>query len=359
MNPELPSFIYKNLLKPILFSINPDSVHDGFTQIAKVLGKYEIFQELTDLTFNYKNPLLEKEVSGIKFRNPIGLSAGYDYNGHFLKILPHIGFGFSTVGTVTNLPYTGNTKPMFARLPKSQSLLVNKGFKSDGADIISKRLNDPKLKDITFGVSVGSSNLTEINSVNKAIDDYVACIIKMESAPYTKFYELNISCPNISLADSFTAKENFAGLLKEIKTLNIKQPIFIKMPNELSSDMSDELVKTALNLGVNGFIFSNLVKNSTNSVFDKKEIKDVAGLKGNFSGKPTQSGSNMHIKYFREKYGKDIIIFGTGGVFNAQDAKEKLDLGADLVQLITGIVFEGPQLIGRINRGLAKNLEIK
>ena len=181
----------------------------------------------------------------------------------------------------------------------------------------------------------------------------------METVPHTKFYELNISCPNISLTDSFTNKENFGELLKQVRSLNIKQPIFIKMPNELDSELSDELVKTALNLGVNGFIFSNLVKERTNPIFDKEEIESVANLKGNFSGKPTQTGSNKHIKYFREKYGKDIIILGTGGIFNSQDAQEKLDLGADLVQLITGMVFEGPQLIGHINRDLAKNLTTK
>lgn len=359
MNPQIMHFLYKNLLKPILFQVDPEIVHDGFGEVAKILGKYTLAQKLTGATFNYKNSLLEKEISGINFINPVGLSAGYDYNGHFLKLLPSVGFGFSTVGTVTNIPYAGNTRPMFARLPKSRSLLVNKGFKNDGADIISKRLNDPELKDITFGISIGSSNVPEINSLIKAIDDYLDCFKKMETVSYSKYYELNISCPNIDLADSFTTKENFEELLKQIVALNINKPIFVKMPNELNNNSTDFLVKTALDLGINAFIFSNLIKDRSNPIFDKVEIENVANLKGNFSGKPTQAGSNSKIKYFREKYGKDIVIVGTGGIFNAADAQEKLDLGADLVQLITGMIFEGPQLISQINRGIAENLKVK
>jgi dihydroorotate dehydrogenase len=274
-------------------------------------------------------------------------------------MLPSIGFGFSTVGTVTNIPYEGNSGPLFARLPKSKSLLVNKGFKNDGAKVIANRLNDPAHKNITFGVSVGSSNVPEINTISKAIDDYVACFETIDKVPYHKFYELNISCPNIELANSFTTKENFTALVGAVKELNIKRPIFVKMSNELSDEALEVLVRTAIDTGIHGFIFSNLVKDRNNPVFDKQEIEKVANLKGNFSGKPTQAGSNKHIKYFREKFGKDLVILGTGGIFNSDDAQTKLDLGADLVQLITGMIFEGPQLIGQINRGLAKNLMVK
>lgn len=131
------------------------------------------------------------------------------------------------------------------------------------------------------------------------------------------------------------------------------------MPNELSNESTDLLVETALNLGINGFIFSNLIKDRSNPAFVKEEIEKVANLKGNFSGKPTQAGSNIKVKYFKEKYGKDIVIIGTGGIFNSRDAQERLDFGADLVQLITGMIFEGPQLISQINRDLSQNLMVK
>lgn len=151
----------------------------------------------------------------------------------------------------------------------------------------------------------------------------------------------------------FQAPPNFEKLVKKVMSLKIKQPIFVKMPNEISIKASDILVTIALKHKITGFIFSNLVKDRTNSAFDKNEIKEVKNLKGNFSGKPTFENSNKLIKHTRQKFGKNIVIIGTGGIFSAKDAKAKMDAGADLVELITGMIFEGPQLIGNICKDLA------
>jgi dihydroorotate dehydrogenase len=360
MNADIINYLYKHALKPVLFAFEPENVHDMFTLVAKVLGKNKILQKVTELTFDYKNPILEKEVLGIKFRNPVGLSAGYDYNGLFLNIMPQTGFGFSTVGTVTNIPTPGNGRPAYTRLIKSRSILVNKGFRNDGAEVIAKRLNsNPENANITFGVSIGSSNVPEINTPEAAIKDYIECFKKMEESKYHKFYELNISCPNIGLAEIFNEKEYFSKLAEAVKDLNISRPIFLKVSNELEPNNVDALIETAMKNGIKAFIFSNLIKNRNNEKLDKEEVASVVNLKGSFSGKPTEEGSNRLIKYAREKFGKDIVIVGTGGIFSGEDAQKKFDAGADLVQLITGMIFEGPQLIGQINKHLAEKLMVK
>jgi dihydroorotate dehydrogenase len=340
---------YKVIFKPIAFSLDAEFVHDSISKTGEFL---ENFPWLVGL-LKYENKKLEKEVYGIKFNNPIGLSAGFDYDGHMAQVLKNVGFGFNTVGTVTAKYYEGNKKPRLARLPKSKSLLVNKGFKSGGAIEVAKRLDRKILKGRVIGISVGSSNIPEINTIKKAIEDYLFTLNIFKNKKYVSYFEINISCPNTSMTESFTEPKNFELLLNAIKKLKINKPFFIKMPNEINFQKSDRLVNIAIKNNVKGFIFSNLVKDRNNPSLYRDEVNKVKNLRGNFSGKPTFENSNKLIKHTRQKFGKDIFIIGTGGVFNAKDAKAKFDAGADLVQLITGMIFEGPQLIGEINKDLA------
>lgn len=297
-----------------------------------------------------QNFKLEKEVLGIKFANPLGLAAGFDYDGHLAKVIKSVGFGFNTVGTVTAKPYAGNPGVRLARLPKSRSLLVNKGFKSEGAKAISKRLDKKDLVNHVVGISVGSSNLPQVNTINKAVADYLETLEIFRNKKYVSYFELNISCPNTAMAEGFAGEKNFEKLVKAVKNLKLKQPLFIKMPNETDGE---SLVRIALKNDIHGFIFSNLVKNRNNLVFDKKEMAKFVNFKGNFSGKPAEKNANNLISQTRKKFGKNVAIIGLGGVFSFADALAKFSARADLVQLITGMIFEGPQIVGEINRGLA------
>ena len=345
------SYTYKHLLKPILFLFDPELVHDGFTYTGEHL---ENLGFLVSKIFRYDNPVLQRELLGIKFDNPVGLSAGFDYDGHMVRVMKHVGFGFNTVGTVTAKGYEGNTRPRLARLPLSQSLLVNKGFKSGGALVVRARLDQKKLVGHTIGISVGSSNLPEINTLTKAIADYLYTFKVFASRKYVKYFELNISCPNIRLKGAFSSPQNFSKLCAAVAKLKLKQPIFVKMANEISFKESDELVAIAIKYGIKGFIFSNLVKDRSNPALNIHEVEAISHLPGNFSGKPTFANSLKLIKHTRQKFGQDIVIVGTGGIFNSADAVAKIKAGADLVQLITGMIYEGPQLAGEINRDLAK-----
>lgn len=275
-----------------------------------------------------------------------------------INILPSLGFGLHTIGTVTYLPYEGNPKPMLDRLPKSKSLLVNKGFKSRGMEVVLDKAIKNK-KRIPLGLSIGSTNKI-YDSIEKMIEDIVLSFNLAIKADYFDYYEMNISCPNLinteSLSEKLDSPTGFKKLLDALSVLKIERPLFIKM--HLEKSVEDTLVLTDIASSyenVTGFIFANLVKDRNNNKFDKEEI--VSAGKGNFSGKPAEDMSNALISRVFDIYKERFIIVGSGGVFTGDDAYEKIKRGASLVQMITGMVYNGPQQIGVINKRLAHLLK--
>lgn len=343
--------LYKNMLRPYLFSLDCEEADNKIISVFESLEDNEWFLENM---YAYKNDKLKKSLLGIDFENPIGLGAGLDYDGHLSKALKHIGFGFNTIGSVTAKSYAGNPIPRLTRLVKSKAILVNKGFKSDGAVTVAKRLDKKNFTDNVIGISVGNSNIPSVDTLNKAIDDYLFTFDLFSKKSYVKYFELNISCPNITIREAFKNTQNVANLIKAVRKLKVRQPIFMKMHNEVDLPESDEIVKTGLANGINGYIFSNLIGNRQNKALNKKEVAGIVGMKGGISGKPTSEGANLLLRHTREKFGKDVVLVGCGGVFDAKDAIEKFKNGADLVQLVTGFIFEGPQIAGDINYNLAK-----
>lgn len=344
--------IYKNLIKPVLFQLDAEVVHNGVTVLGESLEKI-----LPPQFFSCHDPKLIQNICGLNFPNPLGLSAGFDYDGHLAQVMPRVGFGFNTVGTVTAKAYEGNKPPRLGRLPRSKALFVNKGFKSEGVVAVAARLAQKDLKNAIVGVSIGSSNLPEVNTINKAIDDYLFSFSYLRNKNFVSYLELNISCPNTLLPEPFTKEKNLVTLLGQIKKLNLKKPLFIKMPNEILLEKAKDLVRRALEYPVAGFIFSNLVKDRHNRFLDKEELAKFNGLKGNFSGLPTRENSDGLIGSIYQKFGRDCVLVGCGGIFTAADAYRKIKLGASLVQMATGLIFEGPGITGDIDRGLAKFLE--
>jgi len=348
---KIQRWVYGHVLRPYLFTIDSEVVHD---KMSKQGESMENIDWLLETLYSYKNKKLRKSILGIDFENPVGLAAGFDYNGHLAKAMKHIGFGFNTVGTVTAKPYEGNKPPRLGRLVKSQSILVNKGFKSEGAVKVVKRLDAKNLNGHIIGISVGSSNIPSVNTIEKAIKDYLFTFNVFKTKPYVKYFELNISCPNTAIKEPFSDTQNFEKLVNAITKLNLKQPIFVKMPSEITLQDAEKLVAVGLKYSIRGYIFSNLVKDRSNKFLVKSEIEEVANLKGNFSGKPCFENSNKLLKHIRSKFGNKVVLVGLGGIFTPQDAIEKFKCGADLVQLITGMIFEGPQIAGHINSILAK-----
>ncbi|MDZ4228009.1 MAG: hypothetical protein U1E54_02065, partial [Candidatus Levybacteria bacterium] len=251
----------------------------------------------------------------------------------------------------------GNLKPRLGRLPKSKSLMVNKGFKNLGAKTISEKLSKLSFE-IPIGISIGKSNISTCNTQKKSIEDIInAFAIFENSKAKHSYYELNISCPNLHGNVSFYPLGNLKGLLEEIEKLHIKKPIFVKMPLEKSDNEVLKILDTVSKYCPKGVILSNLSKNRNNKLLRPKEVNKFSVDIGSFSGKPTCEQSNKLIKLAYKNFKQRFIIVGCGGVFSAQDAYTKIKLGASLVQLITGMIFEGPQLISQINSGLIELLK--
>ena len=345
---------YKNILKPILFRFDPELVHNHFIKIGSKLGEHRLTRLLTQLAFDFESPILEQIVAGMKFRNPIGLSAGFDKDANLVEIIPKVGFGYMEVGTVTLEPYRGNPTPRLMRLPNSKALVVNFGLKNIGVRRIIQKLSRKLRRDFKFAISVGKTNSPDTNSLQSGIRDYFGCLNELVSANVGDFYVINISCPNTFGGEPFTTKIRLEKLLAKLVKVKTEKPIFIKMPINLVWKDFDLLLKIIIKYRLAGVIIGNLNKDRS-----RPEIKDFIpeNQKGGISGLPTQKLSDELIGKTYQKYCKKLAIIGVGGVFSPADAYRKIRLGASLVSLITGVIYEGPQLIGKINSELVEMLQ--
>ena len=341
---------YRSFCKPLFFLCSPERVHVTVVACGEQMGKKKVITNSLTPLFTIKNNMLEQDVLGMHFSNSIGMSAGFDYEARLTQLLPALGFGFETVGTITNLSYKGNPRPMLGRLPKSKSLMVNKGFKNLGAKQTIRRLEKSEFH-IPLGVSIGRSNNKRCNTVSSSIEDVIKAFSLFETSSVRhSYYELNISCPNLFGEVSFYPPKNLRELLTEIDKLHIKRPIFMKMPIERPDSEVRRMLDVIAQHSPKGVIFGNLQKNRRNKSFDRNELAKFP--MGNFSGKPTYERSNALIELAYAHYQERFVIIGTGGVFTAADAYEKITHGATLVQLITGLIFNGPQVVAQINEGL-------
>ena len=354
MKSDFFHWFYRYLLRPILFKIDPETIHDSFLSVGHFLGRFSLTRFITNLLFNYQNPTLIQTVAGITFQNPVGLSEGFDKDASLLQILPSVGFGFTQVGTITNKPYLGNPKPRLYRLPKSKGIVVYYGLKNLGADKILNKIKRLEQRDLPVGISVGKTNSPTTATPMTGIEDYYQCFKKVIRSRQGDFYTINISCPNTFGGEPFTTPETLDPLLKKLISLKPQKPVFLKMPINLPWKEFRFLLDIAVKYQVTGVIIGNLNKNRQDPA-----IKDAIPvyIKGSVSGLPTQKLSNELISLTYKHYSKKLVIIGVGGIFSAEDAYDKIKRGATLVQLITGMIYEGPQLIGDLNRSLVKLLK--
>lgn len=349
---------YKNLAKPVLFRRDPEAVHGAALKWGERLGKSSMATKILAGIFTIQAPALRQRLFGLDFSNPIGLAAGFDYEGRLTQILPALGFGFETVGTLTAQPYEGNPKPILGRLPQSRALMVNKGFKNLGVTATLERLQD-KIFACPVGISIGRTNTPAHKTQRQAVADVVRAFKKAEAREANvsfSYYELNISCPNLVGSIEFYAPGHLSELLDALAALNIQRPVFIKMPITKTDDeiraMLDVVVRYPF---IQAVIFGNLQRDRRDPALMPSEVARFPA--GGFSGLPCQKRSDELIRLAYRHCGSALKVIGCGGVFSAADAYQKIRLGASLVQLITGLVFEGPQLIAQINQGLVNLLK--
>lgn len=346
---------YQVIIKNIFFLFEPEGIHNVMTRSGELMGRYPFVRTIYKSIFTHHDGMLQQKYSKIRFSSPIGLSAGFDYEARLTQILPSLGFGFQTIGTITNQAYEGNPTPRLGRLPKSKSLMVNKGFKNDGAKNVIKKLKRLKFA-IPVGVSIGRTNSAKIKTVDEAITDVLQAFDMFEDSSLKhSYYELNISCPNLQGNVSFFEPVALRKLLEAVDDICLLRPLFIKMPIEVSDKQILAMLNVITDFKVAGIIIGNLQKNRKDPALNREEVKQWSF--GNFSGKATEQRSNELIALTYKNYGKKLLIVGCGGVFSAEDAYKKIKMGASLIQLITGMIFMGPQLIAQINEELPELLE--
>lgn len=288
----------------------------------------------------------------IKFKNPIGLAAGFDKNAVLTGIIPVIGFGFMEVGSITAEKCLGNPRPRLFRLPKDNSLVVNYGLCNDGAIAIHKRLKGKRFR-IPIGISIARTN--KALNEQESIDDYTKGFKIMQDIG--SYITINISCPNTLDKKNFCDPLRLDKLLKELKKYKHNKPILLKIKPDLTEKDIDKLLSIVSKYKfINGFIISNL--SSKRNLLNLKTEKHIVNkTTGGISGFPVKKRSTYLIRYVYKKTKGKYIIIGCGGVFTAEDAYEKIKAGANLIQLVTGMIYNGPGLIKKINKGLVKLLE--
>jgi len=340
------------LIKPIFFQFDPEKVHYFVVKRLKWFhDHFPLGQTLLRSSFDVNIKGLEREVFGIKFRNPVGLAAGFDKNGEYIEALSDLGFGFIEVGTVTPLPQPGNDKPRMFRLEEDAALINRMGFNNKGVDTLAERLRLLKAKntDIVVGGNIGKNK----NTPNEeAVDDYIKCFDRLFDV--VDYFVVNVSSPNTPGLRELQEKEPLMQLLNTLQQRNSKnnlsRPILLKIAPDLSDEQLDDIIEIVLQTGIAGVIATNTTIDRSSLVSQDSVKKEMGGL----SGKPLTQRSTEVIRYLSEKSGKAFPIIGVGGIHTPKDAQDKLDAGASLIQLYTGFIYEGPGLIKRICRALVK-----
>lgn len=350
--------VYTHGIKPLLFMQKPDAVHAHLLKTGGFVQRIPLARAVLRASWAYENPAyLSQMVAGIPFRNPIGLSAGFDKNCELLPLLKSVGFGFMEGGSVTFEPCAGNPKPWFHRLPNTKSLVVHVGLANQGVTAILARLAGYSAairQDFPLNLSVAKTNAPNACTTEQSLADYLGSLAAIKRSNEPQLITINISCPNTYGGEPFTTPDRLEKLLHAVDDLCLDQPLFIKMPALTSWKAARALLDVAASHRVAGVTLSNLAKDRS-----RIQLKDPLpdSIAGGLSGKPTWDISNELIRQTYRTYGERFVIIGVGGVFNAEDAYTKIKLGANLVELITGMIFQGPQLIGQINRGLVGLLE--
>ena len=337
--------MYRKIILPILFLFDPEKVHNFTFLFFKISLNLPFIGFIIKKIYSVENKKLHKKIFGLKFNNPVGLAAGFDKNAKLYNELNCFGFGFIEIGTVTPEPQKGNPKKRLFRLIDDKGIINRMGFNNDGMRKITTRLK--KNKNVLIGGNIGKNKSTPNN---QAVNDYLLCFNYLHD--FVDYFVVNVSSPNTPNLRELQNKEPLIDILKSLKDENIKKqkpkPILLKISPDLSKNNLSDIVDIVLSLKIDGIIATNttIQRNSLKS----KNMNESGGL----SGKPISERSNEVIRYISEKAKGSIPIIGVGGIHSAQDAIDKINAGADLVQIYTGFIYEGPSLVKSINKALVQ-----
>lgn len=335
--------MYKFLIRPFLFLFDPEKVHYFTFSAIRFLSKIPFFSSICKSLYEVKDKRLEREVFGIKFPNPVGLAAGFDKNAVLYNELSNFGFGFIEIGTLTPVGQEGNPKKRLFRLKEDNAIINRMGFNNDGVDVAIEKLK--RNKNVIIGGNIGKNKLTPNEN---AIDDYLICFEKLFD--YVDYFVVNVSSPNTPNLRELQDKKPLTDLLTKLETRNsehvTKKPILLKIAPDLSDEQLLDIIEIVNETKIAGVI-------ATNTTLSRKGLQsDNKNETGGLSGKPLTKRSTEVIRFLSEKSNKSFPIIGVGGIHTPEDALEKLEAGASLVQLYTGFIYEGPKLVRDINKAI-------
>lgn len=341
--------MYKLLFKPILFLLSAESAHRFTFALLKLFFSNPLSNYVIKLFFTVKHPSLEKNLMGIDFPNPVGLAAGFDKDAEVFKAMSAFGFGFIEIGTVTPVAQDGNPKPRMFRLPKDKSIINRMGFNNKGVDAATKNLK--RNKNILIGGNIGKNKITE----NKdAVSDYIQCFKKLFDV--VNYFVVNVSSPNTPGLRELQSKDSLLHLLESLQSINKSKPnpkpILLKIAPDLTNEQLDDVVDVCIQSNLNGIIATNTTISRNNLNSSQSKIEEIGA--GGLSGAALTERATEVISYIRKKVSDDFVIIGVGGIMSPDQAIEKIKAGANLIQIYSGLIYEGPSIVNQINRRLIK-----
>lgn len=343
--------MYKLFIRPILFSFDPEKVHHFTFSVIRFLSKLPGFKALFRNMYLVEDQRLEKELFGLKFKNPVGLAAGFDKNAVLYNELANFGFGFIEIGTVTPKGQTGNPKKRLFRLKADKAIINRMGFNNEGLQAAIHQLKKNRGQ-LIIGGNIGKNTQTQPKDYTK---DYLECFKALH--PFVDYFVLNVSCPNVGSHAKLNDKDYLLELITAVQNANKdfenQKPILLKIAPDLNTNQLNEIIDLIAETQLDGVIASNTSMDRTSLKASETVLNTIGN--GGLSGQPIKDKSTKTIKYLADKSNKAFPIIGVGGIHSAKDALEKLDAGADLIQIYTGFIYEGPKLIKAINKAYLEN----
>lgn len=344
--------MYKSIFQPLLFGLDAEKAHHLVFQNIQQTFKFSLIKNTFQKLCSYEHPKLEREVFGLKFKNPVGLAAGFDKNAELTDELACMGFGFIEIGTLTPRPQEGNEKPRLFRLKEDHALINRMGFNNQGVEVAAHRLKNRK-SDIIIGGNIGKNKTTPNE---KALADYEYCFDALYDV--VDYFVVNVSSPNTPNLRDLQEKEPLTNLLESLQARNKARlkpkPMLLKIAPDLTNGQLDDIIEIVLSTRISGVVATNTTI-SREGLYTNQQALQAIGT-GGLSGKPLKKRSTDVIRYLSEKSGQAFPIIGVGGIATAEDALEKLEAGASLIQLYTGFIYEGPTIAKKINRGIIKHM---
>ncbi|SDR84796.1 dihydroorotate oxidase A [Polaribacter sp. KT25b] len=348
--------MYKLIIRPIFFLFDPEKIHYFTFYLIKFLCKIPFVSNIFRSLYQINDKKLERTLFGLSFKNPVGLAAGFDKNAVLYNELANFGFGFIEIGTVTPKGQVGNPKKRLFRLKDDQGIINRMGFNNEGLQTAIQQLKKNKGK-VIIGGNIGKNTQTLPENYTA---DYLECLKGLH--PYVDYFVLNVSCPNVGSHAKLNDKDYLVELISACQKLNSElsktsqsklKPILLKIAPDLNNQQLDEIIELVAETKIDGVIASNTSTNRDNLKVSKERLAAIGN--GGVSGQPIKDQSTKVIKYLADNSNKSFPIIGVGGIHSEKDALEKIEVGADLVQIYTGFIYEGPGLVKRINKAILTN----